>query len=389
MKRGFLNVLLIVLMLFLMICLAACVSGGDKSADLPSSGAEEPTGGEEDTQQPPSDRQRAQSVLEGMTLDEKVGQLFFVRCRKDTATEDLEQFHPGGLILFGSDIKGNTKESLTETIAHYQSVSRIALFIGADEEGGDIVRISKYPEFRESPFPSPQDLYSQGGFVRIAFDTKEKAALMQALGFNVNLAPVCDVSENPSDYIYKRSFGKSAVETAQYVKTVVSAMGESGMGSVLKHFPGYGNNLDTHKGIAVDERSYESFLNRDFLPFQAGIDAGAGSILVSHNIVTSMDERLPASLSPAVNKILREQLHFDGVIMTDDLSMKAIEDSIGAEEAAVLAVIAGNDLLISTHFDLQIPAVLSSVKEGRITEARIDESVLKILEWKFRLGMIS
>jgi len=102
-----------------------------------------------------------------------------------------------------------------------------------------------------------------------------------------------------------------------------------------------------------------------------------------------VDDRLPASLSPAVNKILRDQLHFDGVIMTDDLSMKAIEDSIGTAEAAELAVAAGNDLLISTHFDLQIPAVLSAVKEGRITEARIDESVLKILEWKFRLGMIS
>ncbi|MDF2654012.1 MAG: beta-hexosaminidase [Bacillota bacterium] len=389
MKRRLLKVFLIVLMLFLMVCLAACVSRGDKSADVPGMGAEEPNGEDEDMQLPPSDRQRAQSMLEEMTLEEKVGQMFFVRCQKDTVTEDLKQFQPGGLILFGTDIKGNTKASLTETIAHYQSVSRISLFIGADEEGGEIVRISKYPEFRQTPFPSPQTLYSQGGFALITSDTKEKAALMKELGFNVNLAPVCDVSENPSDYIYHRTFGKSAAETAQYVKTVVSAMDESEIGSVLKHFPGYGNNLDTHKGIAVDDRSYESFLDRDFLPFQAGIEAGAGSILVSHNIVTSVDDRLPASLSPAVNKILRDQLHFDGVIMTDDLSMKAIEDSIGTAEAAELAVAAGNDLLISTHFDLQIPAVLSAVKEGRITEARIDESVLKILEWKFRLGMIS
>lgn len=166
-------------------------------------------------------------------------------------------------------------------------------------------------------------------------------------------------------------------------------MNESEIGSVLKHFPGYGSNPDTHKGIAVDNSDYESFLTRDFLPFQSGIQAGAGSVMVSHNIVTSMDEKLPASLSPKVNKILRQQLNFTGVIMTDDLSMKAIEDSIGAEEAAELAVAAGNNLLISTHFDIQIPAVLAAVKEGRIPTKSIDESVLKILEWKLQLGIIS
>lgn len=379
----------IALLLFVGCTLSACVNNGGKSAENTDNGVQDQPEGGEGSEDIPSYADRAQTILEGMTLEERVGQMFFVRCRKDTAAADIAQFHPAGFILFGTDIKGQTKESLTKTIQEYQAASPIDLFLGVDEEGGSIIRVSKYPEFRESPFPSPQVLYAQGGFDLITSDTKEKSALLKGLGFNVNLAPVCDVSDNPSDYIYDRTFGTSAVEVAQYVETVVTAMNESEIGSVLKHFPGYGSNLDTHKGIAVDNSDYESFLTRDFLPFQSGIQAGAGSVMVSHNIVTSMDEKLPASLSPKVNKILRQQLNFTGVIMTDDLSMKAIEDSIGAEEAAELAVAAGNNLLISTHFDIQIPAVLTAVKEGRIPTKTIDESVLKILEWKLQLGIIS
>ncbi|QOX64982.1 beta-hexosaminidase [Anoxybacterium hadale] len=385
----FLRMLPIALLLFVGCAFSACVDNGSKSAETPGSGAQDQPESGEGTEETPSNAGRAQTILAGMTLEEKVGQMFFVRCRKDTAVADIAQFHPAGFILFGSDIKGQTKESLTAVIQSYQSASSIGLFIGVDEEGGSIVRVSKYREFRESPFPSPQELYSKGGFDLITSDTKEKSALLKGLGFNVNLAPVCDVSDNPSDYIYDRTFGTSAAETAQYVKTVVTAMNESEIGAVLKHFPGYGSNLDTHKGIAVDNSSYESFLTRNFLPFQSGIQAGAESVMVSHTIVTSMDESLPASLSPNVNKILRQQLNFTGVIMTDDLSMKAIEDSIGVEEAAELAVAAGNNLLISTHFDVQIPAVLSAVKEGRIPAKTIDDSVLKILEWKLHLGIIS
>jgi beta-N-acetylhexosaminidase len=173
------------------------------------------------------------------------------------------------------------------------------------------------------------------------------------------------------------------------VKTVVQTMNANGIGCTLKHFPGYGNNADTHKGLSVDNRSYDTFVNSDFIPFKAGIKAGAGSILVSHNIVKCMDANLPASLSPAVHKILREDLGFQGVIMTDDLKMNAIKEYIGVQVSAVLAIKAGNDLVVASDFDVQIPSVLAAVKDGNITEDRLNESVLRILEWKLRLGIIS
>lgn len=331
---------------------------------------------------------KAKELLSTMTLEEKIGQMFFIRCMKDSALEDLQNYKVVGFILFDNNIKDETKESLTQTLSNYQSNSKIKLLIGIDEEGGIVNRLSWYPEFRAVPFYSPQELYNEGGYPLIASDTKEKAELLKSIGINMNLAPVCDVSVNPNDFIYPRTFGMDALETSKYIKTVVNTMNENKIGSALKHFPGYGNNVDTHTGISIDERSYESFQNSDFLPFKAGIDAGASSILVSHNIVKSMDANLPASLSPSVHKIIRDELKFNGVIMTDDLQMSAIKEYIGDSTSAVLAIIAGNDLIIASDFDLQIPSVLEAIKTGEIQENRINESVLRILKLKFDLGII-
>ncbi|MEI8216010.1 MAG: glycoside hydrolase family 3 N-terminal domain-containing protein [Eubacteriales bacterium] len=333
--------------------------------------------------------QMALKIMKTMTIEEKVGQMFFVRCRKDTAIADLGKYYLGGFILFNADIEGETKDTLKNTLKNYQDYSKIKLLIGTDEEGGTINRLSLYSQFRKVPFYSPQELYIEGGYPLIVSDTEEKATLLKNLGINVNLAPVSDVSTNSTDYIYARTFGKEASETAKYMKTVVETMNANKIGSTLKHFPGYGNNVDTHTGIAIDNRSYDSFVNSDFIPFRAGIESGVGSILVSHNIVMCMDENLPASLSPAVHKILRDYLGFKGVIMTDDLKMDAIKKYIGDEVSAVLAIKAGNDLIIASNFDTQIPSVLAAVKNGTITENLIDESVLRILCWKLKLGIIN
>jgi len=254
------------------------------------------------------------------------------------------------------------------------------MLIGVDEKGGTVNRISKYPAFRAVPFYSPIDLYKKGGFDLIRSDTLEKANLLLSLGINVNLAPVCDVSTNQHDFIYNRSFGKDAEYTSAYVKAVVEVMKQNKLGSTLKHFPGYGNNVDTHTEIAIDERDYNSFVTSDFLPFEAGIKAGADSILVSHNILTCLDKEYPASLSPKIHEILRNDLGFAGVIMTDDLIMDAIKKYTGDDDAAIQAILAGNDLLISSNFEQQIPAVLSAVKDGTIKESRLDDSVLRVIK---------
>ena len=186
---------------------------------------------------------------------------------------------------------------------------------------------------------------------------------------------------------------RSETETAGYVSCVLEVQSRYGLGSVLKHFPGYGNNRDTHNGTAVDERSLDTFLNQDFLPFQAGIDTGKRfppqpAVLVSHNIVNCMDPELPASLSPEVHRILREDLGFDGVVMTDDLAMEAVSKYAAEGNTALMSLQAGNDLVVTTDYRTQIPRVIQAVKDGMLEEKVIDEACLRVLRWKLELGLL-
>lgn len=343
---------------------------------------------ETDAAASPAPASRAEALLAGMTLEEKVGQMFIARCPETDAAGKAASYHLGGYILFARDFAGKTREQAAADIQSCQDAAGIPLFIGVDEEGGTVNRVSLYPAFRDTPFRSPQDLYQAGGWDAIRRDTLEKYRLLQSLGINLNFAPVCDVSTDPADFIYPRAFGQDAAGTAQYVQTVIEVMESQHMGSVLKHFPGYGGNADTHTGMVYDDRPFETFVSGDFLPFSAGIKAGADMVLVAHNIVNCMDSRYPASLSPRVHQILREDLGFDGVIVTDDLYMDGVRDFAGDEQAAVLAVQAGNDLLCCTDFETQIPAVLAAVEDGSIPESRIDQSVLRILKMKISLGLL-
>ncbi|MBO5122478.1 MAG: beta-hexosaminidase, partial [Oscillospiraceae bacterium] len=257
---------------------------------------------------------------------------------------------------------------------------------------GSVVRVSSNPHLRAKKFPSPQHLLEQEDpYAAIAADTHEKNLLLSALGFNVNLSPVCDVSTDPNDFIHARTAGRDALGTAEYVDAVVDTMRMDTMGSVLKHFPGYGNNVDTHTGIAVDQRPYEQFLAEDFLPFEAGISAGGDTtaVLMSHNIVACMDAGLPASLSPEVHRVLREELGFEGVIMTDDLAMEAVAAYSEDGAVAVMAIEAGNDLVLTTDYRTQIPKVIEAVESGRLSEDAIDTACRRVLEWKTALGLIN
>ena len=338
--------------------------------------------------EPPADP--VEELLTSMTLEEKVGQLFFVRCPAENAAEDVSAYHLGGYILFGRDTKDKTADALIQTIQSYQDAAAVPLLIGVDEEGGTVVRVSSNPHLRASKFQSPQKLFAGGGMEAVTADTREKDILLDALGFNVNLAPVADVSTDPGDFIYNRAFGRDAAATADYVSAVTAQMAADGMGSVLKHFPGYGNNADTHTGIAVDDRPYEDFVNGDFLPFLAGMEAGGSTtaVLVSHNIVECMDAELPASLSPNVHRILREELDFDGVVMTDDLAMDAVAAYAEDGAVAVMALEAGNDLVLTTDYRTQIPKVKEAVENGELDESVIDTACRRVLQWKQALGLL-
>lgn len=374
------------------------VQSSDSSSQDSSSGTPDAS---QDPEDPPSQTdpgthssstenqdQIIEELLSAMTVEEKVGQMFFVRCPDTGAAEAVSEYKLGGYILFGRDFKNKTAEQVRNDISSYQSAAGVPLLIGTDEEGGTVVRASSNPNLFPHSGLSPQDLFAQGGMDAIIQDARQKSVTLLDLGVNVNLAPVADVSTDSNDFIYDRAFGQDAQATAEYVSNVVKTMDAQGIGSVLKHFPGYGNNVDTHTGVAIDERPYETFQTSDYLPFTAGIQAGADAVLVSHNVMTCVDDQLPASLSPAVHQELRETLGFQGVIMTDDLAMDAVAAYAGDQSPAVMAVKAGNDMIVTTDFQTQIPEVIQAVKSGEIDEEQIDQSVTRVLKWKYDLGLL-
>ncbi len=327
-------------------------------------------------------------LIAEMSLEERVGQLFLARCDNSVALEHIDTYHLGGFVLFGRDFQDETPESFREKINRYQAASDLPLLLAVDEEGGTVARISSNRAFYEDTLPSPRDSYNWKGLEGNFIVEKAKCQLLQGLELNVNLGPVCDISTQRNAFMYKRSLGQDAEVTSQYVSGTVNLMNAYSIGSALKHFPGYGNNADTHSGTAIDSRSLQELEENDLIPFAAGIEAGCGAILMSHTIAEAFDTELPVSLSPAAHQYLREVMGFEGVIITDDLVMEAITDNYGAEEAAVLAVQAGNDLLCSTEYVVQYEAVLAAVLDGRIDIDTLNGAVRNVLEWKIDLGLL-
>lgn len=365
----------------------------------PSNTAAPPSPAPEPEPEPEPDPKQAavETLLEGMSVEEKVGQMFFVRCPSIGAAEKISQYHLGGYLLFSRDFQDKDAQQVTDMIAAYQAEAFVPLLVGADEEGGTVVRLSRNKQLFPEKFKSPQALYASGGLDAVRDDALDKSMGLLRYGVNVNFAPVADVSTDPSDFIYDRSFGQDAAATAEYVHTVVSSVNEQEyrtakkslkLGLVLKHFPGYGNNADTHTGVAIDERPYEQFEQSDFLPFRSGIETGVGAVLVSHNIINCMDPDFPASLSAKVHRVLRDELGFTGVVLTDDLAMDAVEAYAEDGSVAVLAVLAGNDMIVTTDFETQIPLVVDAVQTGLVSETMLDEAVTRVLSWKYDLGLL-
>ena len=338
--------------------------------------------------QPTREQEYAKELASAMSLEEKVGQMFMARCPEYGAGEEAAALHLGGYVLFYRDVAGLTKEQLRGRIAGWQRQAEIPLYISVDEEGGTVVRVSLNPALRPIPFEAPRVIFERGGLTALTSDAKEKGQLLRELGFNVDLAPVADYSTYYYDFMYDRAVGNSVRETGQAVAAQVRGLHQGGVAACLKHFPGYGSNGDTHYGVVTDWRPAKTFYDNDLLPFRDGIAAGAEMVLVCHNKVAAFDSSLPASLSPRVHRLLREKLDFQGLILTDDLAMGGVTQLYSMEDLAVLAVAAGNDMLLSSDARTQISAVLRAVREGRLSEAKIDGAVERILTCKIKAGLI-
>lgn len=324
-----------------------------------------------------------------MSLEEKLAQMMILTNENDITAGNLSTYQPGGIIFFAKDFRGKSAEQVRKRVDGLQAYMNIPLFVGVDEEGGAVSRIAGMTDEKLPEFQSARVLYGMGGIEAVRQETGVKSDLLLEMGINLNFDPVADVVVGEKAYMYERSASGNAEEAAEYVETVVITMREKNIGCCLKHFPGYGDNVNTHKTYARDSKSLESYRENDFMPFQYGVAAGANMIMVSHIIMEAVDSKNPASLSLEVHNLLREELDFSGVVVADDLKMKAILNSMTLENATAKALIAGNDMIFSADFMASMRGAKSAVEEGKLTEQQIEKSLIRILKMKAQLGLLT
>lgn len=335
-----------------------------------------------------------ESYISEMPLEDKVAGLFIVTPEAltgvrtvtqagDGTREALNEYAVGGLIYFRHNIIN--EEQLKAMLSNTTSMSRYPLFLAVDEEGGSVRRVA------DSGIDVPQ----VGAMAEIGESSDAEQAYkagmtigtyLAELGFNLDFAPVADVSGSDNSVMGDRVFGSDAGLVADMVSNVVKGIEEAGVSSCLKHFPGIGyTEGDTHDSRVEAERTLDEMRNIDFIPFQAGIDAGADFVMVSHVIVADTGDAVPSTLSKKiVTDVLRGEMGFEGVIITDALNMAAITDYYTTEEAAVGAIAAGADmLLMPDDFHAAYNAVLAAVQDGTFPEERVNESLKRIYRIKY------
>lgn len=343
------------------------------------------------------------TYISRMTLDQKIGQMFVARTSQDTdkARADITKYNLGGLIVYGVDFTSVEGKTATEAqnnfkmkMQSFQNSASLPLLIGVDQEGGAVSRLSQNPLIANGrSFPSPQTAYANGGMANVTKEASEVGTILKNLGINWNYAPVADSTPDTSSFIYGRTFGQDYLATANYITNVIPAWQNAGVAATLKHFPGYGSAIDTHTDFAVVTKSKEDFEKEDLLPFKSGITAGADSVMIAHIVMQSVDPVYPASLSRrVVTDLLRNDLGYNGLIITDALEMGAIKQFAQEHDQVpvdVLAVEAGNDCIMNNDYETAIPQIHAAVTNGTIKESEINEHVFRILDLKRKLGLLT
>lgn len=363
----------------------------------------EVTGGE-DVQDPADQSGSAEGsdivekTLADMSLRDKVCQMMFVRPESitgidvvtaagDTTKSALEQYPVGGIVYFAQNME--SKDQVKEMIDNSQSYSKVGLFISTDEEGGMVNRLMNTVG---TTYIDSMYNYKDEGIQKAHDNAYTIASDMAVLGFNMDFAPVADVWSNPDNTVIgERAYSDDYSQAAELVGSAVKGFEDGGVMCTLKHFPGHGDTAeDSHYSSAYVKRTKDEIMANEMQPFTAGIDAGAEFVMVGHLIVPDIDE-LPATLSYKITtEMLRNEMHFEGIAITDSLAMSSIADNYGVGESAVMSIKAGIDMLLDpTDIDTAIDAVVQAVESGDITEDRIDESVRRILTLKEKQGLLS
>ena len=349
---------------------------------------------EEIIEEPVTERDYAKEMLNQMSIDEKIGQLVILGIEgyrmDERAKAIIQENSVGGVILFGRNVENSQQLLSLINALKAANADKIPLFLSVDEEGGIVSRL-------------PKELNKLPTSRRVGDKNNEEAAYkigeaigeaVKSFGYNMNFAPVLDINSNPQNpVIGDRSYGPNAAVVSNIGVGVMKGLQRRGVIPVVKHFPGHGDTaVDSHISLPVVNKTLEALMGMELIPFTEAIKQGAEAVMVAHIQYNKIDSEKPATLSKTIlTDILRKQLGFDGVIITDDLTMGAIVENHGIGEAAITSINAGSDILLVCHGyengDKVLQALKGAVEEGIISETRLDESVYRILSLKLKYDL--
>lgn len=336
-------------------------------------------------------------TLAGMTLHEKVCQMMFVTPEEltgedgvtvagDATRQALEDYPVGGIVYFAKNLE--SQDQVKEMIDNSQKYSSIGLFVATDEEGGVVNRLM---DTVGTTYIGSMYYYKDDGDETAYENAYTIANDMSALGFNLDFAPVADVWSNPDNTVIgERAYSDDYAQAAELVGNAVKGFNDGGVMCTLKHFPGHGDTAeDSHYSSAYVHRTKEEIMADEMQPFRSGIEAGAEFVMVGHLIVPDIDE-VPATLSYKIaTGILRDELKFEGVAITDSFEMESIADNYSVDDAVVMSVKAGMDMILQPKdMASAVNSIEQAVADGELSEDRIDESVRRILTLKESRGLL-
>lgn len=365
----------------------------DRPAPGSGEGAE-PEGGR------PSLDERVSEAVSGMTLEEKVAQLFVVRpedlthvgtqvAAGEATRAALEELPIGGICYFAQNLvdPDQTREMLSNTQAYYEEVTGLPCFLAVDEEGGTVLRVGSNPVFGVERIGNMRDVASDEEARQVAVTI---GSYLIDLGFNVDFAPDADIADVEGSTLGLRSFGASAEVVAPRVRAQVEGFLSTGILCSAKHFPGIGGAVgDSHDGTITADTTVEELRASELVPFEAAMEAGVPFVMVGHITLPNVTgDRVPASLNHAiVQGLLRDELGYDGIVITDALNMGAVVEEVGHDRIGVQALLAGVDMvLMPADLEAAYRGVLDAVASGELSEERIDESVARVVRTKLELA---
>lgn len=350
-------------------------------------------------------KQLSTKILERMTLEQKIGQMLIIRNRYTDMTPEYEdeitKIQPGGYIIFSENITtlegtqhlvNNVREkieSASSVLMEDETVLEIPAIMSIDQEGGLVQRLQSISDYPPKYVDSMGKIGASGS-TDVAYETgRLLAEECMSVGFNVNYAPVADIFSNPKNTVIgNRAFGTDKDTVATMSIALAHGLSDSGVIPVFKHFPGHGDTVaDSHQSLPIVTKTLEELMENEIYPFRKAIEDGAEMIMVAHIALPNITgDYTPASLSPMViTDILKGQLNYDGLVITDGLDMGALTSNYSNSGIAVQAVTAGADLLLTPVSPLEAKnAIVAAIEDGTISEARINESISKILEFKLR-----